>query len=204
MGRAAELGASGGSRLTRTVESVLGDHLRGFFAGHPYEEKQWKQGPAIREIPDLRIAEVAPGPKWSTWFYSTIGAWQFGRKPGGIELFMLSPERNDRFVELLTINAYYHRNHRLGLHHTAPLGEPLVPGSNLEYVYISLPYPFGPTLEVCDVGGEHIHFYWVFPITRAEKDLVSKSGHEALEQLFEDKKVEYWSPFRRAVVESAT
>ena len=80
-----------------------------------------------------------------------------------------------------------------------------MPGSSLEYVYISLPYTFGPALEICDVSGEHIHFYWVFPITRAEKNLASKVGYEALEQLFEDKAVEYWSPFRQSVVaEDAT
>lgn len=185
-----------------TVETTLGNHVRQFFAGHPYCEYQWHRGPAMREIPHLRIAEVAPGPKWSTWFYSTIGAWQFGPKPGGMEFFMLSPERNDRFVELLTINTYYHRNQQLGLHHTAPLGEPLLPGSALEYIYVSLPYTFGPALEICDVEGQHIHFYWVFPITRAEKDLATKSGYEALEQLFEKQAVEYWSPFRKSVVES--
>ena len=85
------------------------------------------KGPGATTMPHLRIVEIAPGPRSSLWMYSTIGAWEFGQKPGGIEFFMLAPERDARFVELLTISAYYHRNHDLGLHHRAPLGEPLIP-----------------------------------------------------------------------------
>ena len=151
-------------------------------------------------MPDLRIAMIAPGPKTSLWFYSTIGAWELGGKPGGIEFFMLSEHRNERFVELLTINAYYHRDHELGLHHTAPIGEPLLPGSTLEYIYISLPYTFGPELEICNVGSEHFHFYWLFPITFEEKQFAVTMGYEVLEEEFEKAGVEYWSPTRKSVV----
>ena len=41
-----------------TPERSLAKHTRHFFAGHSCWEHQWQHGPAIREIPHLRIAEV--------------------------------------------------------------------------------------------------------------------------------------------------
>ena len=119
------------------------DHLRQFFSRQLYEEQQWKRGPAVTEMPALRIAI------------------------------------------------------------TAPVGEPLLHGSNLEYVYISLPYTFGPELEICTVGNEDIHLYWVFPITREEKEFAKTHGYEELQRRFEKAGVEYWSPNRKSVISEA-
>jgi hypothetical protein len=45
---------------------------------------------------------------------------------------------------------------------------------------VSLPYPFGRPLEVCCLGDEHIHVFWLLPITRAERAFKAREGLEAL------------------------
>ena len=47
---------------------------------------------------------------------------------------------------------------------------------------ISLPYPFGPELEVCCLRERHFHLYWVLPITKAEREFKAEHGQDALEE----------------------
>lgn len=180
---------------------ALRDHLRNFFVGHSYEEHHWKDPLALAALPDLHIAVIGPGPKTPLWFYATLGAWQFGDRPGGSEFFMLTQQKNDRFLELLAIAAFHHRNHDLRLHHTAPLSEPMLPGSRLEYVYVSLPYTFGPKLEICKVENVPYHFYWLFPITADEREFAMEHSFDDLEDAFEKRNVQYWSATRESVVD---
>lgn len=70
------------------------------------------------------------------------------------------------------MNVYYHRGGRLGLGRTVPIGEPWLPGSRCDHYLVSLPYPFGPDLQVCHIGDLHVDFLWLLPITRAGRDLL--------------------------------
>jgi hypothetical protein len=65
---------------------------------------------------------------------------------------------------------------------------------------LSVPYLFGPDLEVCELGDRHVHFLWVLPITERERDYKTEHGLEALEQRFEVTGLEYWNPMRDSVV----
>ncbi len=103
------------------------------------------------------------------------------------------------------MTAYYHANpddptFRLDVGHTVPIGEPWSPGSLCDHVLVSLPYPFGPELEVCAWDGGHARLLWLLPITAAERDFEVAHGLEALEQRFDDAALAYSDTRRGSVV----
>lgn len=61
-----------------------------------------------------------------------------------------------------------------------------------DHLLISLPYPFGPELQVCHIGERHVDILWLLPITEAERDFKAARGHEELEQRFEAAGLRYW------------
>jgi Suppressor of fused protein (SUFU) len=178
---------------------VVRQHLRRFFAGHPHEEHQWTLGPAAVELPRLRVAEFAPGPKTELWVYATVGAWE-ARDDPRLEFLITAPEQDQRHVELVTMAAWYHGRHSLGTGHTLPIGEPWLQGSACEFLLVSIPYPIGPDLEVCNFPDWHLHVLWLLPITAAEREFKVREGVEALEQRFDACGLEYWVPDRASVV----
>lgn len=181
------------------LDARVETHVRGFFAGHAVQVRRWLAGPAARRLPELRVLEVAPGPRIDLVTYVTRGMWA-ARPDAPLELLMLAREPSARYVELLTMLAFYHATHALGPGHMVPTGEPLLPGSACTHLYLSLPYTFGPALEILELpGGRHLHVLWAFPVTAGEHALWRARGAEALEQAFEDGQVEYWDPRRPSV-----
>ena len=65
---------------------------------------------------------------------------------------------------------------------------------------ISLPYLDGPELEMGTIGGEMVHFYWLVPITAAEKAYKARHGLLALEARFGEGALEYVNPARPSMV----
>jgi hypothetical protein len=98
------------------------------------------------------------------------------------------------------MSAWYHGRYGLGAGHTFPIGEPWLPGSACEFFLVSLPYPFGPKLEVCNVSDSPVQVLWLLPITAAEREFKFREGPEALEQRFDTCALEYWAPGRASVV----
>jgi hypothetical protein len=178
---------------------VVRQQLRRFFAGHACEEYQWTLGPAADELPQLRVAEFAPGPKTNLWAYITIGARE-ARDDPSLEFLITAPEKDQRHVELVTMAAWYHGRRSLGTGHTMPIGEPWLPGSGCEFFLVSQPYPFGPELEMCNFPDGNLHVLWLLPITAAEREFKMRDGLEALEQRFDASALEYWAPDRVSVV----
>ena len=72
--------------------------------------------------------------------------------------------------------AWYHGRRGLGAGHTFPIGEPWLPGLTCELFLVSLPYPFGPELEVCNLSDGHLHVLWLLPITVAEREFNVREG----------------------------
>ena len=105
-----------------------------------------------------------------------------------------------KHTERLAMTAHYHHTQTLGLGHTFPLGESWLPESTLNHALISLPYPFGEDLEVFNSNNDHVHFYWVLPITAEERAFKVENGLEALESRFEEAKLKYWDAKRRSAV----
>lgn len=181
------------------ANAVILQHFHRFFTGHACEEHQWGLGPGFDELPGLRVAEFAPGPKTKLWVYATIGAWE-ARTDSRLEFLITAPERNQRHVELATMTAWYHGRRGLGVGHTFPIGEPWLPGSSCEFFLASLPYPFGAELELCNISDWHLHVLWLLPITAAEREFKLREGVEALEQKFESCGLEYWVPNRASAI----
>jgi hypothetical protein len=102
------------------------------------------------------------------------------------------------------MTAYYHAHsdpsYQLGLGHTLNIGESWLDSSECDVFLVSKPYTLGPEFEVLDVEGLHLHFFWLLPITSAERAYRVSEGLEALEQRFEDAGLVYWSPNRPSVV----
>ena len=181
------------------ANAVVRQHIQQFFAGHSCEEFQWTLGRAVEELPRLRVVEFAPGPRTWLWVYATVGAWEARHDPR-LEFLIAAPQRDQRHVELVTMAAWYHGRHRLGVGHTLPLGEPWLPGSALDHFLVSLPYPFGPDLEVCNLPDSHLHVLWLLPITVAEREHKVREGAESLEKQFDACGLEYWNPHRLSAV----
>ncbi|MFD8685923.1 suppressor of fused domain protein [Streptomyces sp. NPDC059651] len=182
-----------------TVES----HVRAFFHGHSVEAVVCDLGPERREVvPDLRVLVVGPGPGSAGWAYVTAGCWGARESDGqGLEFVMTTHVRDQRFVDLMAMIAYYHcGGHRLDLEHSMPIGEPWVPGSTCDHLLISLPYLHGPDLEHCPLPAGHARILWTLPVTAAEIEFRRREGHEALEQLFDEAEIIPTDPFRASVV----
>ncbi|MFD8893963.1 suppressor of fused domain protein [Streptomyces sp. NPDC059566] len=183
------------------AESVE-SHVRAYFEGHSVEVVVRDLGPGRREaVPDLRILVVSPGPRSDSWAYVTAGCWAAMEEQGhGLEFVMTARCRDQRFIDLMAMIAYYHcGGHQLDLEHSMPIGEPWVPGSACDHLLISLPYLHGPDLEHCPLPGGHARILWALPVTAAEIEFRRREGHEALEQLFDEAEIVSSDPFRASV-----
>jgi hypothetical protein len=182
-------------------EAAIADHLHRFFRGHRGERTTWMDGPMVDLQPRFHVWQFGPGPRTRLWTYCTVGAWAIAPPDAGlIEFVMTADQQTSRMVELVTMLARYHCRQRLGIGHTLPIGEPWLPGSKCDCFLISKPYPFGPELEICDLGDRHLHFLWGLPITPAERAFAGKEGLEALEVRFEAAGLKYWNVTRPSVV----
>jgi hypothetical protein len=183
------------------VYPALRAHIRRFFKGHRRQEYAYTQGPAGRILPDFRVVRVAPGPRMQLTTYLSVGSWEAaGEGNCGMELLVTTQQPEMKCVELLAMVAYYHRTQGLGVGHTFPLGYGWL-GGKCDHVLVSLPYPFGPDLEWCDLGDDgHVRFLWLLPITEAEKRFRHEHGLEALEQRFDEAKLNHAFPWRKSVV----
>ncbi|MGW2727888.1 suppressor of fused domain protein [Streptomyces sp. NPDC001494] len=174
-------------------------HVRAFFMGHTVEVVDYDLGSDRREVvPDLRVLVVEPGPRSDSWAFVTAGCWASMERHGrGLEFVMTAHVRDQRFIELMAMIAYYHcGGHQLDLEHSMPIGEPWVPGSTCDHLLISLPYLHGPDLEHCPLPGGHARILRTLPVTTAEIEFRRRHGHEALEQLLDEAEIIPTDPFR--------
>ena len=119
-----------------------------------------------------------------------------------LELHVLTAQTTsamDNIVELLHAAAIYHRTGaRLGLGHTVNFVQPWFCGSLCSYGFVSLPYPYGPSLEWQDEP--EVRFLWLIPITPEEAAFKNSHGIEALEERFEAVQFNYLDPMRPSVM----
>ncbi|GAA1542364.1 suppressor of fused domain protein [Dactylosporangium maewongense] len=183
------------------VCGALEEHVRRFFSPRGVEVLTWEAGPIRAVNPHFRVLRVAPAEPGGLWEYVSTGGWAAtAERDDGLEFVLSTPVATPWAVELLAMMVYYHRGGQLGLGHTVPIGEPWLPGSRCDHLLVSLPYPFGPELELCHVGDRHVEFLWLLPITQAERDFKLAHGQEELEQRFEAAGLRYWDVNRGSVV----
>lgn len=192
------------------VDAVLHDHVREFFAGHQVDvitqkDLPFETTPLQRCLPRFHVLRVAPGSTFGLWVYVSAGAWEVTadeRQQHGLSEFVLSGPEHGTHLETLAMISHYHADpaHRLGPGHTVPIGRPWIPHASCDHLLISLPYPWGRDLEVCALGDDHIHLWWLLPITERERAFIAEEGLEALEQRFDDCAIEWWEPDRPSVV----
>lgn len=186
--------------MTDRSEIVL-KHYQSFFKGHKQELFTWDIGPIKEMVPSFQVFRAEPGPQINLWSYASIGASRLWHDESGLlEFIVHSPIESPRLVETMAMVTHFHGNRTLGIGHSLPIGEPWMDDSECDHWLISKPYPLGPKLEICNLENTHIHVAWLLPITEEEKEYKVKNGLEALEQLFEDKGLEYWDIQRKSLV----
>ncbi|HVF50385.1 MAG TPA: suppressor of fused domain protein [Pyrinomonadaceae bacterium] len=190
---------------TENIEEGLREHLARTWPSNDKEEFVWTLGPIRQRLPAFRVMRIAPqsGVR-EPWVYVSLGAWEAEREnAGGLEFFILSPVETPRHVETLAMVANFHAdpNYHLSLGQTINIGRPWLEGSTCDHLLLSLPYPYGPSLEWSCVGNNrHIRFLWLLPITRAEADFVKTRGPETFERLFEQSDPDPSDPHRKSII----
>jgi hypothetical protein len=183
------------------VYTELAKHISKNFEGHKIKVCKWEFGPIVNLLPNFRILEISPGPKSPLWNYVTLGTWELHQqKNSHVEFILASPESNEKILDLMAMTAYYHSKFPLGIGHTFPIGEPWLENSHCDHMLVSLPYPYSEELEICMIDQAFIHFYWLLPITKVERDLKMNKGLESLEELFDNNKLEYWKVDRDSII----
>ncbi len=163
-------------------------------------KRVWKIDPHRKLSQEFHVLEFPPGKVHKAWTYCTIGMSAERTDNNLIEIVLYSPKQEESLVELLAMITSYHNNSApLNIHHTVNIGRPWLDDSVCTYGFISLPYLDGENLEFFKFGDKTIHCYWFIPITEREKEFKVKNGCEALEVLFETKKINYLNPNRRSL-----
>jgi hypothetical protein len=180
------------------------DHYRTFWGSDRIEEVHWTPEHLGERLPDFHIVKVRPETPDGMWTFASIGAWRAtAQAHHGLEFVAVAHDQSAAVMQRLGMIAYYHAGppeNRLGIGHLLPIGGGWVEGSPLESILVSLPYPWGPRLEHCQLPGRHIQVAWLLPITTAEHQFAREHGADALEGLFDESKLNYVDPFRQSVV----
>ena len=192
------------NRRPPSVHDGILEHYRSFFGKDRIEEVHWTPGPIASLLPDLHIAKVRPKRAGGMWVFATIGAWRgTADDDHGIEFVAVARSEAASVLIRLGMVAFFHAGppeNKLGVGHTAGMGEGWVDGSPLDALLVSLPYLWGPKFQHCQLPSRHIQVLWLLPIYQAERDFARAHGLDALEQRFEDTSFDYLDPFRLCVV----
>jgi hypothetical protein len=158
-------------------------------------------GPKGKLDADFKVVEFAPGTKHEFWIYSTAGMSISRKDNRNIELHIFSRKQDRDIIKVLASAASFHRNNEpLGLHHTVNIGTPWQDNSICDHGFISLPYLDGEDLEIFEKEEEHLHNFWLIPITEAERDYKIEHGWEKLEDIFEEKRLDYLDAERKTLI----
>lgn len=179
---------------------ALHRHVSTFFEGHTATSHAFDKGPIQKVVPGFHALEIGEGPRADHVTYVSVGA-GFAAGHSRLEFVATALTPESRHVELLAMATHYHlTGEGLAEGHTFPLGEPWLPGSTLDHMLVSLPYPYGSALEEFVLGEDRIQLLWLLPITKAERDHKAAHGADALEALFDAAGLRFWDPLRRSVV----
>ncbi len=184
-------------KSSNQVEQIR-EHYQNFF-GASIKEIFHTKGPAYKLPEGFRVLLFQKDSK--TNVFTTCGM-SFGNVDNPLELHLYCStlfDQEARIAELLTIAAYFHiTQETLGLNHTFNWGEPMIENSSCDHGYISLPYIEGPKLE--NMPPLKTKFLWLIPVTATEVMYKKKNGINALEDLFEQEKINYPFLLRKSLI----
>ncbi|MGQ9548835.1 MAG: suppressor of fused domain protein [Roseiflexus sp.] len=106
-----------------------------------------------------------------------------------------APSNEQHAAQLLALIAEYPFIHtiEIGPGYILPVGEPVVPGSPMEYLYFTYPYLDDGRLYESNPWGQIerpdllIQMLWVLPIYRSEAQFIRAKGIEAFEQRLQER-----------------
>lgn len=140
---------------------ALRRHYESFY-GIAGNKLTWDKGPTNKLHPDFYILEFGPSKRHQMWTYATVGMSLDRNDDNLIELITYSKNQDKSRIELLTLNASFHRNSEsLNLHHTVVVGQLTDTNTTCDHGFISLPFIEGQELEVFNFSGQEIHCYWL-------------------------------------------
>jgi hypothetical protein len=185
------------------VRFAIIKHLQSFWPGSSVFEESWGHGPIEDNVPGFKILKLISRTPDNPVIYVTDGC--FTANPEQHirqEFFVISPNEEPQHVETLTMLANFHadKRFRLDVGSVVNIGSPWISGSHCDHLLISLPYPYGPKLEWLELAEICIRFLWAMPITTREAAFAELNGYGALEEKFDQVKVDYQDPFRLSVV----
>jgi hypothetical protein len=187
----------------KNIYSSLLEHINNNWPDSEKEIFTWELGRIKKILPIFRVVRVAPQSNSEPWVYLTHGAWEvdFGKNYRN-EFFVVCPFEDPRHVETLAMLATFHADpkYHLEVGRSVNIGRGWLEGSEYDHFLVSLPYPYGPDLEICNINDIlEVRYRWLLPINRAENELLLQAGLENLEQKFDDAEIDYLDPFRPAV-----
>lgn len=184
------------------AKQVIRSHIHSFWPDRRKEYFSWTLGPIGHTLPSFSVCRVSPNTPLEPWIYLSVGAWEVKRNEH-FEFFLMSPTEEALHVETLAMVANFWADPRYELHvgKVLDIGRPWLEGSPCDHLLISLPYPFGPKLEVCRVSNEMtVRFLWLLPIHRSEAEFLREKGLEALERRFDECAIDYLDAQREPVI----
>lgn len=175
------------------------EHLARFWPEATVCDVNVPQGPVQQLLPDFRVVRIAPTDRKQALIYCTVGA-SLAEEADHVkhEFFLAVPIVNDEHATTLAMLANVHADsrYRLDVGRVVAIGEPVVPSSRCDHLLISLPYPYGPKLEWLETAYGCVRFLWTLPITEKEAHFAREHGAEALERIFDQRRIDYLD-FRR-------
>lgn len=158
----------------------------------------WEKGP-IKDLPVGFHTEVYK--KDETTNVITTSGLSFGNSSNKIELCLYyDPNfRSElRLAEILTVTAHFHlAGEALKVGDSVNWGEPIIEKSKCCWGYLSWPYLEGVKLGNIEFNGAKV--FWLVPITEEELKFKKINGVDSLEQIFEEKELNYIDLLRESL-----
>ncbi|MFF3565724.1 suppressor of fused domain protein [Streptomyces sp. NPDC002574] len=181
--------------------SALERHVRGFWGGYIVESAPWEQGPVRERLPWFSCYRVIPQRAGKAWVYVTVGSSISGAVGGGMEFFIMSPVASEVHSETLAMVSHFHsfEAHRLSVGSVVNLGRPWMPGSLMDRLLVSLPYPYGPELEWAPAEAGGAQFVWLLPIHQSEAEFIKRGSLDEFESRMDAEGVNILDPTRKSI-----
>ncbi len=188
----------------KDIYKCLFDHVDNQWPENTKECFTWELGKIKEILPNFSVIRISPKSSNEPWVYLTQGAWEINSKDGfKSEFFIMCPYENPRHVETLAMLTSFHADpkHHLGIGSSVNVGRGWLEGSDCDHLLVSLPYPYGPDLEICKLDHDMtVKYLWLLPINHFENSYLKQNGLEALEQKFDEAEIDFLDPCRSSVI----